>query len=217
MYAVDLHVHTRFFHSWPGEPTAFDHVGARLAALAARSRGLDGIALTNHDYFEPFDTLGITAIPGIEISTSAGHVLVIGPDPPRRTDPGELSPGDAVDLAHDHGCVALIAHPFRNSTVRESDASFDAMELNGKHADTHTRVRPLANDRNLSLTGGSDAHFPFEVGRGFTRIDAEELTPESVVSAIRDGRVDPVYQGGPVDRALAPLYRLVHEQKGHRT
>lgn len=216
MYGVDLHVHTRFFHSSPGQPTAFDPLGARLAAIAARRRGLDGIALTNHDYYKPFEMRGVTGIPGIEISTSAGHVLVVGPDPPRRTERGELSPQEAVDLAHEHGCAAVIAHPFRNSTVRQSDASFDAMELNGKHADTHTHVRPLAEDRDLSLTAGSDAHFPFEVGRAYTRIDAEKLTPLSVVEAIHDGRVEPVYQGGLFDRALSPLYRLVHEQKGHR-
>jgi predicted metal-dependent phosphoesterase TrpH len=216
VYHVDLHAHTRFFHSLPERPTPYDPLGARLLGRTASARGLDAVALTNHDYYAPLESDAVTFIPGIEVTTTAGHVLVVGPDPPKQTARGELTPAEAVEEAHDRGCAAILPHPFRSSSVREHRAPFDAVELNGKHPDTHDRVRELAAERSLPLTGGSDAHFPFEAARGFTRIDAPELTPESVVDAIRDGRVEPIYRGGPLDRVLQPAYRLVHALKGAR-
>lgn len=216
MFHVDLHSHTRFFHAWAGHPTPFDPFGARMLAAFARRRNLDAVAVTNHDYRVDFQPPGVTFVPGIEISTSRGHVTVVGPDPPERTEPGVLSPDEAVELAHDNGCAAILVHPFRGSTARRSAAAFDAVEANGKHPATHAKVRALAERRGLPLVGGSDAHFPFEVGRGYTEVDAEELTPGAVVDAIRAGRVEPAVGSGATDRALGRLYDAIHRRKGVR-
>lgn len=212
MFTIDLHTHTRFFHSPRGRPTAFDPIGARLLELCGRRQRLDGLATTNHDYCPDFDA-GIRRprfVPGIEITTTAGHVLVVGPDPPDRTAAGEHTPEEIVSLAHDRGCAAIIAHPYRESTVRESGADFDAVEINGKHPDNADRVRALAETLDLPVVAGSDAHFPFEVGRAFTRIETAELTPESVVDAIRAGRVEPRVRETPVDAAMRTGYEYVH-------
>lgn len=216
MLSVDLHSHTRFFHGWEGRPTPFDPVGARLLAWYARRRGLDAVAVTNHDYHEPLSVSGVTFLPGIEISTSMGHVTVVGPDPPSRTEPGALTPGETVELAHDRGCVAVLAHPYRGSTARESDAPFDAVEANGKHPSTHQQARRLARDRGVPLVGGSDAHYPFEVGRSYTAVDADECTPDGIVEAIRDGRVEVEVHPRRTDRVLKRAYRLIHRARGKR-
>lgn len=212
MFTVDLHAHTRFFHGFPAEPTAYDPVGARLLARWGRHAGLDGVALTNHDYYRPFHSGGggPQFIPGIEVSTTVGHLLVVGPDPPSRTVPGERSPEEVVSLAHGNGCAAIIAHPFRRSRVRESDADFDAVEINGKHPDNAERVRALAETLDVPVVGGSDAHYPFEVGRTVTRIETGELTPESVVTAIREGAVDVDVRGSPVDDLMRIGYEYTH-------
>lgn len=216
MLSVDLHTHTRFFHTRPGAPTAFDPVGARLLARFAHVRGLDAVAVTNHDYRYDIVAPDITFLSGIEISTSRGHVTVIGPDAPMRTSPGELSPTAAVELAHDHDCVAILAHPFRGSTARRSAAEFDAVECNGKHPDTHRKARALAARRGLPVVGGSDAHFPFEVGRGYTEVDAETATGRAVTEAVRDGRVEANTDPSRTDRALARIYRAIHRFRGTR-
>ncbi|WP_254535399.1 CehA/McbA family metallohydrolase [Halomarina litorea] len=213
MLSLDLHTHTRFFHGFPGRPTPYDPVGARLLGAMARWRGLDGVALTNHDYYEPFDTGSTVSLSGIEVTTTLGHVLVVGPDPPRVTRAGELTPGEVVDAAHDHSCAAILAHPYRNSTVRDSDAEVDAIEVNGKHPRTREWVEHLAADRDLPLVGGSDAHYPFEVGRAYTRVDADDPSPESVVAAIRDGRVEPVVRTSGADRLFRRTYRRIHAGK----
>ncbi|MFA9415731.1 PHP domain-containing protein [Natrinema sp. HArc-T2] len=215
MYTVDLHAHTRFFHGYRELGDRFDPFGVRLLAGMTGWRGLDGVATTNHDYYTPFaPPTSIELIPGIEITTDRGHVLVVGPDPPAETEPGALSPADAVELAHDRDCAAIVAHPFRNSSVRElEDISFDAIEVNGKHPRSRPLVEQLADDRNLPLVGGSDAHYPFEVGRAYTVIEADQLTPEAVVAAIRDGRVHARVCRTGFDRLLRRGYRKIHRRK----
>ncbi|MFC5972679.1 PHP-associated domain-containing protein [Halomarina salina] len=215
MFALDLHTHTRFFHGFHCRPTPYDPVGARLLGLVARRRGLDGLAFTNHDYYAPQSAGPVSHVPGIEVTTTRGHVLVVGPDPPTFTRPERLEPEAVVEMAHDRDCAAIIAHPYRNSTVREVDADFDAIEVNGKHPRTQSWVERLAGEYDLPLVGGSDAHYPFEVGRAFTRVDADELTPESVVDAIRGGDVEPVVGDFVTDRLVRKLYRQIHQQKEH--
>lgn len=214
MFHVDLHTHTRFFHGHPQLGERFDPLGVRLLAGMARFRGIDGFATTNHDYGTGFDTGDRpTIIPGIEITTTDGHLLVVGPDPPSGTTPGELTPAEAVALAHDRECAAIIAHPYRNSTIRKAEAGADAIEINGKGLD-HDRVARLADRMDLPLVGGSDAHYPIEIGRAATRVEAEELTPESVVDAIRDGRVTATLHDSPSQRMLRSVYRFIHTRKG---
>lgn len=212
MFSVDLHAHTRFFHSVPAEPTAYDPLGARLLARWGDRIGLDGIALTNHDYYSPLDstTGGPLFLPGIEITTTAGHLLVIGPDPPRRTAPGRHTPEEVVSRAHSRGCAAIVAHPFRRSRVRESDADFDAVEINGKHPDNAPRVRALSETLGVPIVGGSDAHYPFEIGRTFTAVETAELTPEAVVTAIRENDVEVHIRDSPVDELMRTGYEYVH-------
>ena len=212
MFTVDLHAHTRFFHGFQGRPTPFDPIGAQLLALSSQRAHLDGVALTNHDYYTEFVPLvnQVQFIPGIEISTTAGHVVIIGPNPPTRTTPGEFTPKEIVSLAHERGCAAIIAHPFRRSRVRESEADFDAVELNGKHPDNSGRVRSLSESLGIPIVGGSDAHYPFEVGRTFTELEITELTPEAVVIAIREGAVKAHVRDTHADGLMQAGYKYVH-------
>jgi predicted metal-dependent phosphoesterase TrpH len=212
VYSVDLHTHSRFFHGWSGRPTRFDPVGLRLLALGGRLRGLDGIAVTNHDYTYSAE-VDYPTIPGIEVSTTEGHVLVVGEEPPKRTALQGHTPSEVVDYAHDHGCAAILAHPFRNSGARDADADFDAVEINGKNPEHIEQTKELAKDLDLPLVGGSDAHYPIEVGRAYTRIDTESFTPRAIAEAIRDGRVTAVTKFGPLDRLLNRAYTLSHSQK----
>jgi predicted metal-dependent phosphoesterase TrpH len=219
VFALDLHAHTRFFHGRERAARWFDPVGFRMLTWAAAARGLDGVALTNHDYYREFDASvavpdDLAVVPGNEISTSRGHLLVVGPDPPTDTTPGELTPPEAVDLAHDRGCVAIVAHPYRNSTVRETDADFDAIEINGKHQFAWALVEQLAEERGLPMVGGSDAHYPVEAGRAYTLVDAEKPTPEAVADAIRAGRVEPRVFRDPLHRGIAHAYEYLHRRKG---
>lgn len=215
-FTVDLHTHTRFFHGFPAVGRRFDPLGARMLGLAAAARGLDAFVTTNHDYYRDLSpgTTDVAVIPGIEVTTTDGHVLVVGPDPPVRTSLETLTPVETVEMAHERGCAAIITHPFRNSTVRKVEADFDAIEVNGKGSESDEWIHELAERRDLPLVGGSDAHYPIEVARAFTKVRSEDLTPRSLVDAIRDGRVEPRIDASPSQEILRAAYRLVHSKKG---
>lgn len=217
MVDIDLHTHSRFFHGFPGRPTWYDDLGARLHVAVARMRGLDGIAVTNHDYHKvcDFDTGDVTVIPGIEVSSTDGHLLIIGPDPPRQTNPNKIPPDEVVELAHKRNCAVIMAHPYRNSRIKDMDVTVDAIEVNGKRFESTKLVEDLAAELDRPLVGGSDAHYPIEVGRAYTVMDVDALTPASVVNAIKNGQTEYRLIDRAADRYLKQLYSVIHRFKGH--
>lgn len=217
MVAIDLHTHSRFFHGFQSRPTWYDGLGFRALVATARSRNLDAIAVTNHDYFSDFDvrTGDLTVVPGIEISTTSGHLLVVGEDPPSVTKPSRMSPAKALALARERNCAAIMAHPFRNSRLKETDLQFDAVEVNGKRSRSPSNIEDLAAEHDLPLVGGSDAHYPLEVGRTYTEVAVESVTPGRVVEAIWDGRTDYRTVDRFYDRSIRRTYRVIHRLKGH--
>jgi hypothetical protein len=95
------------------------------------------------------------------------------------------------------------------------DISVDAIEVNGKRSKSTALIEELSADRNLPLVGGSDAHYPIEVGRAFTTLDVDSVTPETVVDAIKNGRTDFRLIDRFPDRYIKRVYRLIHRLKGH--
>lgn len=217
MASIDLHTHSRFFHFFPGRPTWYDQIGIRNHVTVARARGLDAIAVTNHDYHTDFDieTGELTLIPGIEISSTEGHMLVVGPDPPEVTKPNRITPDEVVELAHERGCAVIMAHPYRNSRIKETGADVDAIEVNGKRSQSPQKIQQLAAECDLPLVGGSDAHYPIEIGRTFTEMDVDTVTPEGVVDAIRGGETTFRVVDRFPNAYLRRVYSVIHRLKGH--
>ena len=74
MKKFDLHIHTKYSDG-SGSP--------KDIIYNARKKGLNGIAITDHNtlegYFRAKDIdANITILPGFEVSTEAGHILVLG-------------------------------------------------------------------------------------------------------------------------------------------
>jgi hypothetical protein len=208
----DLQVHTDASPCSRTRPS--DVVDAAVAA------GLDGLVVTDHDTTANVAAVrdrapaGLSVVSGVEVTTTAGHLLAVGvDDPPPRSDPLTV-----VDWVHDHGGVAVLSHPF--DTLRqhyETDlpaiaAAVDAVEgINSRCVVPrfNRRARAFAADHDLPTTGGSDAHFPMEVGRAYTRVETRGRTGgDALRDAVRDGRVSPAGRGGYVSGHVATK---VHE------
>lgn len=106
-YKADLHVHT--LASPDGRSTQEE------LARAARDRGLCALAVTDHDLCTPIDErrqeeLGVLLIPGVEISTSIGHITGLFLERPVDLEGlGKLPPPDkAVGAIHDAGGLAVL-------------------------------------------------------------------------------------------------------------
>lgn len=167
----------------------------------ARQRGVDGICLTEHDAFWGADDLltlgrrtGFLVLPGIELTTDAGHVLAYGLLP-------HLAPSASmtalVATARRCGGLVFLAHPARDGLLRMTSREkgwFDSIEeVNG--SDT-----PLQNSAAAALTqgmrlpgiGGSDAHVPSEVARAATFFSTEVTDESSLLAALRAGTYEAV-------------------------
>jgi len=164
---LDLHTHC-------GEATALynptlDIVKEIVAAV--KSRGLDGIGITEHYnkaygykvqemVIHHFDD-AILIVPGREIDKGLLHVVEL------------FLPGDVT--------FRFIAHP-GYPNVRDIEAQIDddihGIELrNPLHDDEmdEERIRELAEKYGLLLLTNSDAHFLDDIGKYYNEIDIEEL------------------------------------------
>lgn len=171
MKQYDLQVHTNASPCSRASPG--DIIDAALDA------GLDGIAITDHDTLAGYDEVAerapadLTVIPGTEVTTTQGHLLALFVE----TEPPKADPITVIDHVHDQGGVAILSHPFDRlrehySTDLEMIASrVDAVETQNSRCllpRFNRRAKEFADRHALAVTGGSDAHFPMEVGRSTT-------------------------------------------------
>lgn len=185
---LDLHVHTS---RSPDAFTTFPDV-----VDAVRQKGLDGVAVTDHDVVCSFSSKEIIIVPGIEVSSNQGHVLGLGSTQPI---PSELSPEHTMDLMKRMGYVVVAPHPY-SWLSRGLDPRLlrgvDAVETVNAKAFPFGRSRRLAEEAaralNLPMVGGSDSHLPQTIGDAYTVIEVEDTTLEAIVMAIQSGRTTPM-------------------------
>lgn len=187
---IDLHVHTRYSHD---STTTLDQIIAY-----SQKRGLDGVAITDHDVVTGALKLiqkveGLLVIPGVEVTTSRGHVLALNIT---RPIPMELSPFETVQIIHEAGGIAVAAHPtvFYKGLRGQVNSNFDAVEVINASSfpfflSTHLSQK-LAVRLNLPQTAGSDAHYASEIGFAYTVVDTEPEVNE-IVHAIKKGATIP--------------------------
>jgi len=185
---LDLHVHT--------ERSRDGFTKLKEIPSLCRSRGLDGIAITDHNRLCDNLPVGIIGISGIEISSSDGHVLGLGLSRPVSRG---LTADETIDEIHRLGGVAIVPHPydpFRSSVNPDSLKSRpDAIEVINASSLLHSiywkKARRFALSNGFPSVGGSDSHIPQTVGIAHTIVENESITPNSILAAIRAGSVRP--------------------------
>ncbi|UIP00990.1 PHP domain-containing protein [Halobaculum sp. CBA1158] len=171
MKQYDLQVHTDASPCSRASPA--DVVDAAIDA------GLEGIAITNHDTLAGYDEVAdlapadLNVIPGVEVTTTQGHLLALYVnDEPPQTDPVTV-----IEHVHEQDGIAILSHPFDRfreyyDTDLDAIASrVDAVEVQNSRcllSRFNRHAREFATQHDLAITGGSDAHFPMEVGRSTT-------------------------------------------------
>jgi hypothetical protein len=217
--SVELHAHSA--RSYDGR----DPVEDLLAR--ARTAGLDALAVTDHDEIDAsLDAValapdyGLVGIPGMEISSAAGHVLALGIE---ELVPAGLPFDATLDRIRDHGGVAIVPHPFQTSrhgvarhVSRDQLASADAIEVYNSRLLTglaNRKAERFADRRDLPMTAGSDAHIAEMVARAVTEVDTDERSPDAILDAVRAGRTSVVGRRTPwrvsVRQALSGVPRRV--------
>jgi predicted metal-dependent phosphoesterase TrpH len=191
MLACDLHVHTNY--SKDGESSIEEIL------RQAESEGLDAIAITDHDSVEGAKKAltipsSVLIIPGIEVSTKQGHLLVLGIT---EVLPAGLDVVATINIARTMGALTILPHPYhvwRHGVARRKKAGMntvDAVEVfNSRYivGSANQKAARIAKRLGKPCVGGSDAHNAKFVGFGRTYIDAEKNVP-AILEAIRAGRV----------------------------
>jgi hypothetical protein len=182
----------------------------------ARRRGLDVIAITNHNSnlsWRIGNALGLidpypVVIPGEELTTANFHIAAIG----IRTmvDP-TVSARDAILAIQQQGGVAIAAHPVpRSWRVQDPDvlAALDGIEASHpliltdgggdtwlrKHFESIRAINPT-----LAPIGSTDYHIGSPLGMCRTYLLVDDVSEAAVLAAIRDGRT---VASGPGDRLV---------------
>lgn len=198
MFKYDFHIHSKY--SRDSKASLKDILNAAI------SQNLDGIAICDHDEIkggfkaaelvkENPDKYGhLIVIPGTEVSTSKGHILVLGVT---EKIPALMTPEETTDLARDLNAVSIVAHPYRKAAhglgyLKGSGA--DAAEtFNSKCLFQYSNKKAAREAQKIGMpqVGGSDAHFAEFVGFGYTLADAESNTRDCIFDSILRGKTIP--------------------------
>lgn len=169
--------------------------------IAAKRKGLDGLAVTDHDipmskeHAERVTSeSGLIVVPGIEVSSKSGHVILLCPKEQSFKDPAL---NDVVKVAKEWGCPLIIPHPadplshgIGEEVVRSIKYINPALEvLNASTFSIYNhRAKKIAEELCLYEVGGSDAHVASAVGSAYTLVDVKDRTTEAVVEALTAGK-----------------------------
>ncbi|HXZ89630.1 MAG TPA: CehA/McbA family metallohydrolase [Candidatus Dormibacteraeota bacterium] len=182
---IDLHVHT--VGSYDAHTKREDLPGI------IKARGLDGVAVTEHNKFDPPKLAALT-VPGIEISSREGHIIALGIQ--EMIQPRQ-SADDTIRQIRNQDGVVVIPHPYdpvceciklsRLKTTPDAVETVNADALS--FYISNWLARRDADKLKLPQVGGSDSHIPQTVGDAYTVIDANSPSTKDILEAIRAGRV----------------------------
>ena len=211
---IDLHTHTH--------PLSHDsELSPDQLIEAAKQAGLDGVCLTEHDFFWQHENAADLArrhnflvIPGIEVNTEDGHVLVFGLE---RFVFGMHRTAGLARLVEEAGGAMVAAHPYRRQLpfellhAEQPDAEALSVALGRAlanpvyqlaHAiETHNGrgqimenefARTVGERTGRPFCAGSDSHQADDVGRCATAFERPIGGLANLITELRAGRVQPV-------------------------
>lgn len=198
---IDLHVHTRYSYD--------SLITSEELVFYAKKRGLDGVAITDHDRIDGALKIAketdFFIVHGIEVSTSEGHVIGLNV---QEQIPKKLSVDETVDRIHEVGGIAVACHPtafLKQGIGKNLSSKFDAVEVINASAFPFNysvkKSQRIASELGVAGIAGSDAHYGPEIGCAYTLIDAE-LEANSITKAIRKGFCQPFGHAIPLRTRL---------------
>jgi len=197
---ADLHVHTCYS---PDSTTSLEEV-----INTARQRGLDKIAVTDHNRLEGAlrsrEMAPELVIVGEEIRTTEGELLCFFLE---EEVPGGLSPEEAIVRVRDQGGVVGISHPMDQlrheaagkgvlARIRDQLDCVEVFNARCLLPADNRRVAAWATKMGLPGTAGSDAHHAIEIGRAYVEMppftDGDDFLEKLALGRVQ-GRMSPLW------------------------
>lgn len=184
---IDLHIHTNHSPDSLVKPEELPRL--------AKKKGLNGIAVTDHDRFSACKIVekaakgtGILVIPGEEIGVRPERrriCEIIGLFIQEEISGRGKTPLEVIDEIRKQDGIVLLPHPFDKARnvlpeggVEKLAKKVDAVEVFNAHVLSpkyNEMALEFAEKFKLAQTGGSDSHSPWEVGNAWTEADADDL------------------------------------------
>jgi len=187
MLKLDLHIHSKYSEDAIGTPSEIIKI--------LKKKGIHGMAITDHNSIKgSIEALKLTCedfviIPGIEISTSDGHILALNV---KEKIPRNLTAEETVDKILDHNGIPIVPHLLRTMSGIKLDkllkikSKISAIEVFNSCSvpQSNLKTAKIAKKLELGGTGGSDSHQPKHVGDGYTIVDTTDYNIDTVISEI---------------------------------
>lgn len=193
---VDFHTHTS------DDPKDYIDFSAEQLIDKAAEQNLDALAITNHDAvtfnrrIEGYAaSRGILLLPGVELTLSNKHVVVVNPE--FREVASFRSLDDLPRIRNDRNLV-IAPHPYYpgfrclKSELEAHIDSFDAIEFSFFYnhlINPNKKAVQAAEHYHKPLVGSSDCHNIWQVGITYSLVEAERTIP-SIITAVKEGRVE---------------------------
>ena len=206
---IDLHAHT-------SPRSNCSRTTLEELVRTARARGLDALCITEHDVRWPGTELadasrlfGLPLVPGVELTTDVGHVLVFGPL--RKPLWMGYRLAELMEECEHSDTALVLPHQVRRyageravrgGRVPPTPEEIAALpQWEAVHAIEVASTQTTVLEHTLTAAalavvarpavGASDAHGPGLAGRYATEIDGPVHTAEQLAAAIRAGHVRP--------------------------
>ncbi|MGB9713841.1 MAG: CehA/McbA family metallohydrolase [Candidatus Bathyarchaeales archaeon] len=199
MIRADLHIHTTYSFDASIQPkTLVDQLYAHPFIKA--------IAVTDHNTVEGYYKVrelaspykDILIIPGVEVSTVEGDLIVLGV---AELPPEPWTTQSVINFVKERDGVVVAAHPYRVYGLGDlvKKYNLDAIEvLNGASPPyTNKKAENLARELGLPGVAGSDAHAVSELWTVYTEIQASPDVNE-ILEAIKKGLV----RASPIGKSI---------------
>ncbi len=205
---IDLHTHTR--------PLSWDsYLDPNELIERSRNAGLDGICLSEHDYFwEPEKVRDLAkkhnylVLPAIEINTEDGHMLCYGLE---KYVYGMHRVRELADYIAEARGAMVAAHPYRRQmpwNLKDDHEYHLALEraaanhaysycvalerLNGRGSvKENTFSAHLCEHMKVPGTAGTDAHAISDIGKCATEFERRISTLADLIEELKAGRFRP--------------------------
>lgn len=194
---IDFHTHTA------DDPEDYIDYSSEALIDRAAALGFDAVAITNHGLVttgrnglaEYAASKNVLLIPGVELSLSNRHVVLLNPpfDGRPAIDRIEDLPSVRTDST-----LVIAPHPFypglkclRSKLVKHID-SFDAVEFSffySRLINPNKRAVRVAGRAGKPLVGSSDCHNIWQIGRTYSLVDADKNIA-SIIAAVKAGKVE---------------------------
>ena len=186
---LDLHIHTSYSHD--------SLISVDTLVKICRTNNILP-AVTDHNTLSAHDILkrkGFKFIPGIEISTKGGHIIVYYPSEPIKKG---LSADETIDIAKEQGAVVCASHPFdtlrkgvNNTKILSRCDMIEVFNARVMFQSVNDKALAFAKENSKVMSAGSDAHFPFEVGHGGVIVDDDSLidSPKDFLKVVATGNI----------------------------